>query len=139
MDVKTNKSYFRIGKEHYRTFCELKLKRKTNVKSIFLGLFLTAVLIIPLAIFAFQFIELYWYKNPETMFIFLSIAFALFMLCNGISNYITVKAVKLVEPDMDNLQALDEWAIFFYQFLNPWFALFIFIVLMFFAITSGVI
>ena len=123
MDVNTKKSFWRIGKEHYRAFCELKLKRSTNFKSIFFGLLLTAVLVVPLAVFVFQFIEVYWYNNPQTMFIFLSIAFALFMACNGLSNYITVKAVKLVETDMENLQELDEWAIFFYQFLNPWFAL----------------
>lgn len=139
MEVKTEKSYWRIGKEQYREFCEIKLKKGTTAKSIFFGLILTALLIIPFAIFVFQFVDLYWYNTPNVMYLFLGIAFALFMICNGLSNYISVKAVKLIEKDMDNLQNIDEKAVFYYQFLNPWFALFILVILIYFAVSSGVI
>ena len=139
MEVKTEKSYWRLGKEQYREFCEIKLKKGTTAKSIFFGLILTALIVIPFAIFVFQFVDLYWYNNPDTMYLFLGIAFALFMVCNGLSNYISVKAVKLTIKDMDNLQNIDEKAVFYYQFLNPWFALFILVVLIYFAVSSGVI
>ena len=139
MDVKTEKSYFKIGKEEYKSFCEIKLKRGTNTKSILLGLLLASITIIPLAIFVFQFVDLYWYNTPDIMYLFLGIAFALFMFGNGLSNYLSVKLVQLVKKDMDNLQAIDEKAIFYYQFLNPWFALFILVILIYFAISSGVI
>lgn len=139
MEVKTEKSYWRTGKEQYREFCEIKLKKGTTAKSIFLGLILTAILVIPFAIFVFQFVDLYWFNTPNIMYLFLGIAFALFMVCNGLSNYISVKAVKLLEKDMDNLQNIDEKAVFYYQFLNPWFALFILVILIYFAVSSGVI
>lgn len=139
MDVTTKKSLWHIGKEDYRSLCDAKLKKSTNIKSIFLGLLITGILVVPLAIFIFQFVEIYWYNNPQVMYLFLSVAFALLMFCNGLSNYITAKLVQYVETDMDNIQKLNSKAIFCYQFLNPWFAAFILFILMFFAFSSGVI
>ncbi len=139
MEVKTEKSYWKTGKDEYREFCEIKLKKGTTTKSIFFGLLLTAILVIPLAVFVFQFVDLYWFYSPDAMYLFLGFAFALFMVCNGLSNYISVKAVKLIQQDMSNIQKIDEKAIFYYQFLNPWFALFILFILIYFAISSGVI
>ena len=136
MEFNNKKSLWQKGKEDNKTFVQLKLKRMTNLKTMFFGLFMTALIIIPIAIVVFQFVELYWYYTPDTMFLFLGIAFALFMVANGLSNYITVKATKLYVKDMDNLQEIDEFAIFFYQFLNPWFALFTTMVLIFFGVSA---
>lgn len=139
MDIKVEKSFWRKGKDDYRTFCEAKLKKSTNIISIFFGLLVAAIIILPVAIFGFQFVELYWFNNPDAMFLFLAFAFALFMIANGLSNYVTIKMVKLYEIEMKNIQELNCGAVFFYQFLNPWFALFILLILIFFAISSGVI
>ena len=124
MEVKTEKSYWRLGKEQYREFCEIKLKKGTTAKSIFFGLILTALIVIPFAIFVFQFVDLYWYNNPDTMYLFLGIAFALFMVCNGLSNYFTVKLTKLYFKEDNKLQSLDEVAILFYETLSPGFIIF---------------
>ena len=55
---------------------------------------------------------------------------------NGLSNYITIKIVKAVEKDMDDVQAIDDKAVFFYQTLNIGFGLFILAIIAFFFVNS---
>ena len=136
MEIKQKKSLWRLGKENNKAYLNLNLKKSTSTKTMFFGMLIAAIVILPISIIIFQFIELYWYHRPNTMFLFLGIAFALLMFANGLSNYVTIKATQLILPDMDNLQEIDAVSVFFYQFLNPWFALFITIVLIFFGVQA---
>lgn len=136
MEINKKKSLWRLGKEQNKEFVNLKLKRWTSTKTLLFGILIAAIIILPVSIIIFQFIELYWYHHPNVMYLFLGFAFALLMLANAISNYVTVKCTKLILPDMENLQEIDAFSIFFYQFLNPWFALFVSIVLVWFGVQA---
>ena len=133
MEIK--KSFWRIGKEDNKKFNRIKLGRKTGVLTFLLGILFTAILVLPIAIFTFEAVELYWY-NEKTMVIFLAIAWGLLMLCNGFSNYVTVKMAKAINRDMSDLQEVNEFAIFFYQSTNIGFGLFILAVLIFFGVSA---
>ena len=133
MEIK--KSFWRIGKENSKKFNQIKLGRKTGILTFFTGIILTAILVLPIAIFTFEIVEIYWY-NQRTMVIFLAIAWGLLMLCNGLSNYISVKMAKAINKEMTDLQELDEGAIFFYQTTNIGFGLFILVVLIFFGVSA---
>ena len=126
-----NKSLWSRGKEEMKLFYNIKLKRSTNIKTFIFGLVVTALLVFPFAVLLFQMVTLNWYK-PETILIFLAIAWGLLMLCNGLSNFFTVKLAKCYARDMDELQAIDEYAILFYQSLNIGFGIFVLIVLIFY-------
>lgn len=123
-------SLWTYGKKEYKKFMNIKLKRKTSTLSFLYGILLTAIPLLPLAWLLFEIIEIKWY-NPNTVYIFLSIAWVMFMFANGLSNYITVKIVKSYEKEMDNVQQINEKAIFFYQSLNIGFGIFILFVLIF--------
>lgn len=129
------KSLWKIGKEEYKKFVYLDLKKKTNVISILFGIIFTAIIILPFAIFVERIVELYWYM-AKTKIILLACAWGLLLICNGLSNYITVKIVKAYEKDMDEVQNIDEKAIFFYQTFNVGFALVTFAIMIFFYISS---
>ena len=133
MEIK--KSLRQIGKEDTKKFGNLHLSRKTNFLTFFIGILFTAILILPTAILIFEIVELYWY-NQKTMVIFLAIAWGLFMIANGMSNYITIKMAKAMNKDMTDLQEIDEVAVFFYQTTNIWFGLFILIILIFFGVSA---
>jgi hypothetical protein len=57
------------------------------------------------------------------------------MISNGLSNFFTVKLAKCYARDMLELQAIDEYAILFYQCLNIGFGIFILAILLFFGLT----
>lgn len=127
------KNLWRTGKDEYKKFMSIKLKKSTSLLSFIFGILLTAIVVLPVVWFVFEIIEIYWY-NINTVYTFLILSWVLFMFCNGLSNYITIKIVKSVETDMTDIQALDDKAIFFYQTLNFGFGIFILIILVFFFI-----
>lgn len=126
---------WRTGKDEFKKFMDIKLKKKTSTLSYLFGILLTALPIFPIVWFIFEIIEIYWY-NVNTVYIFLILSWVLFMFCNGLSNYITIKIVKAVEKDMDDVQAIDDKAVFFYQTLNIGFGLFILAIIAFFFVNS---
>ena len=136
MDVNSKKSLWRLGKENNKAYLNLNLKKGTSMKTLFFGMLLAGLLILPIAIIVFQFVELYWYHRPNTMYLFLGIAFALLMFANGLSNYITIRATQLCIKDMDNLQEIDEYAIFYFQLTNIGFGLFIGTLLIVFGVSA---
>ena len=135
MNMEIKKSIWRRGKDATKAFYKVKLSKKTNFITFFMGILLTAILIVPFACLLFEIVELYWY-NEKTMVIFLAFAWGLLMICNGLSNFFTVKMCKAIETDMDDLQKINEYEILFYQTLNPGFGLFMFFVLMFFGVSA---
>ena len=136
MEVNVKKSFRRIGKEDQKKFNNLKFKKSTFAKIMFFGLLIAAIVIFPMATIAFKIVEIYWYYFPKAMFMFLAVCFALFMLGNALSNMVTVKAAKLIDPDMDNLQEIDEYAIFYFQLTNIGFGLFIGTLLIIFGVSA---
>lgn len=121
------------GKEEMNKFYRVKLSRSTNIKTFVFGLFATLIVILPFALILYQYVELKWYR-PQTMILFMSVAWVLLMLCNGLSNYFTVKMAKGYNKEMSDLQDIDENAILFYQSLNIGFGVFVLIVLLFFGV-----
>ena len=133
MEIK--KSLWKIGKEDNKKFARLRFNRKTNILTFLIGLLFTAILLIPISVFVFEIVELYWY-NQKTMVIFLAIAWGLLMLANGFSNYVTIKMTKAMNKDMTDLNEINEYAVFFYQTTNFWFGIFILAILIFFGVSA---
>ena len=105
--TKKEKSLWRTGKDDYKKFMSIRLSRKTNILSFLFGILITAIIILPFTFIIFQVVELFWFSR-QTMILFLSIAWALLMIANGLSNYITVKMVKAYDKDLTDIQALDD-------------------------------
>lgn len=129
-----HKSFWLKGKEETKKFYEIKLKRSTNIITFIFGLVITVILIFPIAALLLEVLEMNWYK-PQAMIAFLSFAWGLLMISNGLSNFFTVKLAKCYARDMLELQAIDENAILFYQCLNIGFGIFILAILIFFGMT----
>ena len=51
------------------------------------------------------------------------------LICNGLSNYFSIKLAKLYYKENPKLQNIDEMAVMFYETLNPGFIIFSFMVL----------
>lgn len=134
-NLRNNKSLWSFGRSEFKRFMGIKLKRKTNILSFLFGIIFTAIPILPLGWVLFELVEIFWF-NPSVVYIFLTIAWVLFMFANGLSNYITVRIVKENEKDMEDIQSIDEKAIFFYQTLNIGFGIFILIILIFFLVEA---
>lgn len=130
-----DKSLWRTGKDDYKKFLSIKLSRKSNLVSFLLGILFTCMIIFPIACVVFQVIELYWFSR-KTLVFFLAIAWGLLMICNGLSNYISIKMVKAYDKDITDIQALDDKAIWFYHTLNPGFGIFMLIIMIFFWVTT---
>ena len=131
MNSNFEKSLWRTGKYDYKKLVGIKFSFKTNLLSFLFGLLFTAVIIFPIACVVFQVIQLYWFSN-KSIVIFLSIAWGLLMIANGLSNYISIRMLKAYNKDMTNLQSLDDKAIWFYQTLNPGFGIFMLLIMIFF-------
>lgn len=125
------RSLWRQGKEDYKKFMNAKLSRRSNGVSFLMGLVFAAIIILPFTFIVAQIIELYWY-NRSSMTLFLLIAWVMLSAGNGLSNYIAVKMVKAYNKDMDDIQNLDDKAIWFYHTLNPGFMIFTFAIMAFF-------
>lgn len=136
MNSSFEKGLWRTGKDDYKKLMSIKLSRKTNFLSFTFGLLFTAIIIFPIACVVFQVIELYWFSR-QTIVLFLTIAWGLLMIANGLSNYITVRLIKSYDKDLTDIQELDDKAIWFYHTLNPGFGLFIFVVMIFFWVSAA--
>lgn len=135
MGVEIKESLWRRGKSETKKFYRIKLSKKTNFITFFLGLIFAAIMVFPFACLTFEVVELYWY-NQKSMVIFLAIAWGLLMVANGLSNFFTVKLCKIMEKEMNDLQEINEYAILLYQTFNIGFGLFIFAVLLFFGVSA---
>jgi hypothetical protein len=128
------KNLWSKGKEETKKFYEIKLNRSTNIITFIFGLVVTVIIIFPFAALLLEILEINWYK-PQAIITFLSFAWGLLMISNGLSNFFTVKLAKCYARDMLELQAIDEYAILFYQCLNIGFGIFILVILLFFGLT----
>ena len=134
-NFKSKDGLWTFGKKEYKRFMNIKIKRKTSILSFLYGILLTAIPILPIAWFLFELVEVFWFQ-PSTVYIFLTIAWVLFMFANGLSNYLTIRILKVKEKDMDDLQSINDKAVFFYQSFNIGFGIFIFIILVFFLVEA---
>ena len=128
------KNLWSKGKEETKKLYEIKLNRSTNIITFIFGLVVTVIIIFPFAALLLEILEINWYK-PQAIITFLSFAWGLLMISNGLSNFFTVKLAKCYARDMLELQAIDEYAILFYQCLNIGFGIFILAILLFFGLT----
>lgn len=135
MNVEIKQNLWQKGKSETKKFYKIKLSKKANFISFFLGLLIAAVIVFPFACLTFEIVELYWY-NQKSMVIFLAIAWGLLMVANGLSNFYTVKICKAMIKEMDDLQKINEYAILLYQTFNIGFGLFIFAILLFFGVSA---
>ena len=134
-NLKSRDGLWTFGKKEYKRFMNIKIKRKTSILSFLYGILLTAIPILPIAWFLFELVEIFWFQ-PSTVYIFLTIAWVLFMFANGLSNYLTIRILKVKEKDMSDLQSINEKAVFFYQSLNIGFGIFILAILVFFLVEA---
>lgn len=134
-NLKSRDGLWTFGKKEYKRFMNIKIKRKTSILSFLYGILLTAIPILPIAWFLFELAEIFWFQ-PSTVYIFLTIAWVLFMFANGLSNYLTIRILKVKEKDMSDLQSINDKAVFFYQSLNIGFGIFILAILVFFLVEA---
>lgn len=123
-----NVSLWKKGKNDIKKFYDVKFNKSTNVKTLIFGILLTAIIIIPFAIILVQFFQAYYY-NLNTCLIIMLIGWVMLWICNGLSNYFSIKLAKLYYKESPKLQSVDEWAVLFYETLNPGFIIFTFVVL----------
>ena len=135
INLKSRDGLWTFGKKEYKRFMNIKIKRKTSILSFLYGILLTAIPILPIAWFLFELVEIFWFQ-PSTVYIFLTIAWVLFMFANGLSNYLTIRILKVKEKDMSDLQSINDKAVFFYQSLNIGFGIFILAILVFFLVEA---
>lgn len=134
-NLKSRDGLWTFGKKEYKRFMNIKIKRKTSILSFLYGILLTAIPILPIAWFLFELVEIFWFQ-PSTVYIFLTIVWVLFMFANGLSNYLTIRILKVKEKDMSDLQSINDKAVFFYQSLNIGFGIFILAILVFFLVEA---
>lgn len=134
-NLKSRDGLWTFGKKEYKRFMNIKIKRKTSILSFLYGILLTAIPILPIAWFLFELVEIFWFQ-PSTVYIFLTVAWVLFMFANGLSNYLTIRILKVKEKDMSDLQSINDKAVFFYQSLNIGFGIFILAILVFFLVEA---
>ena len=125
-----NVSLWRKGKQDIKKFYDIKFKKSTNFKTLVYGILLTTVIIIPFVTILFQLLKSYIYNLNVCMLIML-IGWILLLICNGLSNYFSIKLAKNYYKENPKLESIDEMAVFFYETLNPGFVIFTFAVLMF--------
>lgn len=126
-----NVSLWRKGKQEIKKFYDIKFNKSTNIKTLLFGILITAIIIIPFATILIQIFKAYFYQLNVCMFLVL-IGWMMLWLCNGLSNFFTVKLAKIYYKENPKLQNLDEMAILFYETLNPGFIIFTFFVLLVF-------
>lgn len=127
---KKETSLWRKGKNDIKKFYSVNLKKSTNIKTFLFGVLLTIVLLIPFALLLLQFYKAYIY-NLNLVMLFIIIAWVLLWLCNGVSNYFTIKLAKLYFKEDPKLNSVDEVAVLYYETLNPGFIVFTFFILLF--------
>lgn len=123
-----NVSLWKKGKQDIKKFYEIKFNKSTNVKTLVFGILITAVIIIPFATILIQILQAYVYQLNLCMFLML-IGWIMLLICNGLSNYFSIKLAKLYYKENPKLQNIDEMAVMFYETLNPGFIIFSFMVL----------
>ena len=126
-----NVSLWWKGKQEIKKFYDIKFNKSTNIKTLLFGILITAIIIIPFATILIQIFKAYFYQLNVCMFLVL-IGWMMLWLCNGLSNFFTVKLAKIYYKENPKLQNLDEMAILFYETLNPGFIIFTFFVLLVF-------
>lgn len=122
------------GKNHQKLYLNINLRKSTSMKTFAFGMVITIILVLPIALALYQYLNVYKW-NVNAFRIFLLMAWVLILLVNGISNYFTVLLAKAYNPEMENLMDIDEYAILFYQTLNPGFAIVVLILFLIFGIS----
>lgn len=125
-----NISLWKKGKQDIKKFYDVKLKRSTNIKTFLFGVLLTIICILPFALLLIQFFKAYVY-NLNLVLLFALIAWVMLWVCNGVSNYFTIKLAKLYFSEDPKLNSVDEIAVLFYETLNPGFIIFTLFILVF--------
>lgn len=129
-EIKKSNLWIR-GKQETKKFYDIKFKFWNNMKIFLGGILLTIILILPIVFLIYRLIRTYFY-DFKIFSLLIAVSWTLLMFSNGLSNYISVKIAKAYGEDRENLQKIDEKAIFFYQFLNIGFALFTLLILIVF-------
>ena len=106
-------SYYKFGKEQYKKFGNYNVKKTTFLKTTIQGILMTLICILPFLLIMIQFFSVYFY-NPGVKLFLIVLAWAMLLICNGLSNYFTVIFTKNLISDDIKLQEIDEKAILFY-------------------------
>ena len=122
---------WRRGKQDIKKYYDVKLLKSTSIKTFLFGILLTLICILPFALILLQLFKAYIYNLDIVVFLaILALVFVWF--CNGLSNYFTIKLTKLYFKEDNKLKEVDEFAVLFYETLNPGFMLFTFFIVIIF-------
>ena len=116
--VSKQQSYWKFGKQEYKKFGNYHVKKTTFLKTTFQGILATLVCILPFLLILIQFFSIYFY-NPSVKLFLIVLAWAMLLICNGLSNYFTVRFTKNLITDDIKLQEIDEKAILLYITFSP--------------------
>lgn len=118
------------GKRNIKKFYEVKLKRSTNIKTFLFGILLTFIVMVPFALLLVTLYKAFIYNLNLRMF-FIITGWVLIWICNGLSNYFTIKLAKCYFKEDPKLNSIDEFSVFIYETFNPGFIAFTFFILIF--------
>lgn len=129
------KDLWHQGKADNKMLLDAKISRWPNLFSFLIGLVSGFVIIAPFLYVAYQYFALYKF-SITVIVIFLVIVWVALMVFNALSNAITAICVKSWYPEHPQISQVHPGAIFVYELLNPWFALFSVIVIVFFILVA---
>jgi|SRR5690554_2004612 len=121
------------GKLETKKYYNLKLKKSIDLKSLFFGMLLTVIVILPFLLILIQVFNIFYY-HLTVKTVLMIIAWFMLLLANGLSNMFMVKLAKAYYPEYPQLMEVDEKAIFLYQTFNIGFAIFTFFLILIFGV-----
>lgn len=121
------------GKIEIRKYYDLNIKRKTDLKSLFFGMILTVIVILPFLLILIQLYNIYYY-HLTIRSVLMIVAWIMLLICNGLSNLFMVKIAKSYYPEYQTLQEIDEKSIFVYETFNIGFAIFTLVLIILFGV-----
>lgn len=134
-DNEFKKDLWHQGKADNKLLLDAKINRLPNFLSFIIGLVCGFLIIAPFIYLAYQYFALYKF-SITVVIIFLVIVWLALMLFSALSNAITAVCVKAWYPEHPQISQVHPGAIFIYELLNPWFALFSVIVIVFFILVG---
>ena len=123
------------GRKQTQLLYSLPISFGLNLLSTILGIVISLLIILPIVLLVYQTIEIYGYillANKILLVISLILLCIAFMFLNALITLFTTIILKSNLKDIPNAQEIDLPSLFLYQFLNPGFIIFIFIVVMIF-------
>lgn len=109
----------------------LPLKRSKTFIAALCSIIMSIIIFLPVVILCCQFIMIYGYiflSNKIYLILALAGVCLFFLLFNAVMSLINLKILKCYLPNDTTLASIKYKSFFIYQFLNPWFIIFLIVV-----------